>query len=105
MTPHANYHKMSISKLCLIMQVLIGIPYEGFGLNVSEVSVSQPEPIKEVIRIINHFSLKKQKYYMDWCLIMRLPLRWVIRCLNRTSNFMARCCLELRNLSHDGKGL
>jgi putative endopeptidase len=68
--PHANYHKMSISKLCSDYAGFDWNTYmKGFGLNVSEVSVSQPEPIKEVIRIINHFSLKKQKYYMDWCLI------------------------------------
>lgn len=68
--PYANYHKMSISALQSDYSGFDWGSYlKGFSLDVKEISVSQPEPIHEVIFLIDSVSLKNQKYYFDWCLI------------------------------------
>lgn len=66
-----NYHKMSIDAL--------KADYTGFDWTAylaacgaqaaTEISVSQPEPVKEAIAIINDADLEAVKYYLRWKLI------------------------------------
>jgi len=69
--PHANYHKMTIDEL---KKQIPGINWDDYfsvlGLNnLSELSVSQVEPIKEVENIINNVPVQDQVAYMQWKLI------------------------------------
>lgn len=71
--PAANYHKMSLDEL---KKEIPGIHWDAFlngiGMKeVTELSVSQVEPIKEVEKIINSMPVEKQIAYMQWCLIDR----------------------------------
>ena len=69
--PLANYHKMSFDQLKKDYKGMDWDSYfEGFGLkDLNSVSVSQPEPVKEAIAIMNEESLQSQKYYLSWCVI------------------------------------
>lgn len=69
--PHANYHKMTMDEL---KKQIPGINWDDYfsvlGLNnLSELSVSQVEPIKEVENIINNVPVQDQVAYMQWKLI------------------------------------
>lgn len=71
--PAANYHKMTLDEL---KKSLPGIDWDAFlsGVGVkgvTELSVSQVEPIKEVEKIINTMPVEKQVAYMQWKLINR----------------------------------
>lgn len=71
--PAANYHKMTLDEL---KKSVPGIDWDAFlsGVGVkgvTELSVSQVEPIKEVEKIINTISVEKQVAYMQWKLINR----------------------------------
>lgn len=71
--PAANYHKMSLDEL---KKEIPGMDWEAFlkgiGVNgVTELSVSQIEPIKEVEKIINDVPVENQIAYMQWNLIDR----------------------------------
>ena len=69
----ANYHKMSLDEL---KKEIPGIDWDAFlnGIGVkgvTELSVSQVEPIKEVEKIINSLPVENQIAYMQWSLIDR----------------------------------
>ncbi|WP_455671569.1 M13 family metallopeptidase [Phocaeicola sp.] len=69
--PAANYHKMTLDEL---KKEIPGIDWDAFlhgvGIKgVTELSVSQVEPIKAVEKIINKTPLEKQVAYMQWKLI------------------------------------
>lgn len=69
--PAANYHKMSLDEL---KKEIPGIDWDAFlnGIGVkgvTELSVSQVEPIKEVEKIINSLPVENQIAYMQWSLI------------------------------------
>ena len=69
--PAANYHKMTLDEL---KKSIPGIEWDAFlnGIGVkgvSELSVSQIEPIKEVEKIINEVPVEKQVAYLQWNLI------------------------------------
>lgn len=71
--PAANYHKMSLDEL---KKEIPGIDWNSFlnGIGVkgvTELSVSQVEPIKEVEKIINSLPVENQIAYMQWSLIDR----------------------------------
>lgn len=71
--PAANYHKMSLDEL---KKEIPGIDWDAFlnGIGVkgvTELSVSQVDPIKEVERIINSLPVENQIAYMQWSLIDR----------------------------------
>lgn len=71
--PAANYHKMSLDEL---KKEIPGIDWDAFlnGIGVkgvTELSVSQVEPIKEVEKIINSLPIENQIAYMQWSLIDR----------------------------------
>ena len=71
--PAANYHKMSLDEL---KKEILGIDWDAFlnGIGVkgvTELSVSQVEPIKEVEKIINSLPVENQIAYMQWNLIDR----------------------------------
>ena len=71
--PAANYHKMSLDEL---KKEIPGIDWDAFlnGIGVkgvTELSVSQVEPIKEVEKIINSLPVENQIAYMQWNLIDR----------------------------------
>ena len=71
--PAANYHKMTLDEL---KKSVPGIDWDAFlsgvgGKGVTELSVSQVEPIKEVEKIINTIPVEKQVAYMQWKLINR----------------------------------
>ncbi len=71
--PAANYHKMTLDEL---KKSVPGIDWDAFlsGVGVkgvTELSVSQVEPIKEVEKIINTIPVEKQVAYMQWKLINR----------------------------------
>ena len=71
--PAANYHKMSLDEL---KKEIPGIDWDAFlnGIGVkgvTELSVSQVDPIKEVEKIINSLPVENQIAYMQWNLIDR----------------------------------
>lgn len=71
--PAANYHKMSLDEL---KKEIPGIDWNSFlnGIGVkgvTELSVSQVDPIKEVEKIINSLPVENQIAYMQWSLIDR----------------------------------
>lgn len=71
--PAANYHKMSLDEL---KREIPGIDWDAFlnGIGVkgvTELSVSQVDPIKEVEKIINSLPVENQIAYMQWSLIDR----------------------------------
>lgn len=71
--PAANYHKMSLDEL---KKEIPGIDWDAFlnGIGVkgvTELSVSQVEPIKEVEKIVNSLPVENQIAYMQWNLIDR----------------------------------
>ena len=71
--PAANYHKMSLDEL---KKEIPGIDWDAFlnGIGVkgvTELSVSQVDPIKEVEKIINSLPVENQNAYMQWSLIDR----------------------------------
>lgn len=71
--PAANYHKMSLDEL---KKETPGIDWDAFlnGIGVkgvTELSVSQVDPIKEVEKIINSLPVENQIAYMQWSLIDR----------------------------------
>lgn len=71
--PAANYHKMSLDEL---KKEIPGIDWNAFlnGIGVkgvTELSVSQVDPIKEVEKIINSLPVENQIAYMQWSLIDR----------------------------------
>ena len=71
--PAANYHKMSLDEL---KKEIPGIDWDAFlnGIDVkgvTELSVSQVDPIKEVEKIINSLPVENQIAYMQWSLIDR----------------------------------
>ena len=71
--PAVNYHKMSLDEL---KKEIPGIDWDAFlnGIGVkgvTELSVSQVEPIKEVEKIINSLPVENQIAYMQWSLIDR----------------------------------
>lgn len=71
--PAANYHKMSLDEL---KKEIPGIDWDAFlnGIGVkgvTELSVSQVDPIKEVEKIINSLPVENQITYMQWSLIDR----------------------------------
>lgn len=71
--PAANYHKMSLDEL---KKEILGIDWDAFlnGIGVkgvTELSVSQVDPIKEVEKIINSLPVENQIAYMQWSLIDR----------------------------------
>ena len=71
--PAANYHKMSLDEL---KKEIPGIDWDAFlnGIGVkgvTELSVSQVDPIKEVKKIINSLPVENQIAYMQWSLIDR----------------------------------
>ena len=71
--PAANYHKMTLDEL---KKSVPGIDWDallsGVGVKgVTELSVSQVEPINEVEKIINTMPVEKQVAYMQWKLINR----------------------------------
>lgn len=66
-----NYHKMSIDSL---KANFTGFDWTAYLAAVgaqaaTEISVSQPEPIREAIAIINDADLEAVKYYLKWKLI------------------------------------
>lgn len=71
--PATNYHKMSLDEL---KKEIPGIDWDAFlnGIGVkgvTELSVSQVDPIKEVEKIINSLPVENQIAYMQWSLIDR----------------------------------
>lgn len=71
--PAAYYHKMSLDEL---KKEIPGIDWDAFlnGIGVkgvTELSVSQVDPIKEVEKIINSLPVENQIAYMQWSLIDR----------------------------------
>ncbi len=69
--PHANYHKMSVEEL---KKNIPGIDWDVYfatlGLQgITELNVSQPEPIQEVASILNTADLDAQKSYLQWKVI------------------------------------
>lgn len=71
--PAANYHKMSLDEL---KKEIPGIDWDAFlnGIGVkgvTELSVSQVDPIKEVEKTINSLPVENQIAYMQWSLIDR----------------------------------
>lgn len=71
--PAANYHKMSLDEL---KKEIPGIDWDAFlnGIGVkgvTELIVSQVDPIKEVEKIINSLPVENQIAYMQWSLIDR----------------------------------
>lgn len=69
--PHANYHKMSLEQL---KKEIPGIDWDLYfstlGLNgITELNVGQPEPLKEVAKILNNSDLDAQKAYLQWKVI------------------------------------
>ena len=73
--PAVNYHKMSLDEL---KKEIPGIDWDAFlnGIGVkgvTELSVSQVEPIKEVEKIINSLPVENQIAYMQWNLIEQQP--------------------------------
>lgn len=69
--PAANYHKMSLDEL---KKLIPGIDWDaylkGVGANgVSELSVSQIEPVKAVEKLINTLPVEKHIAYLQWNLI------------------------------------
>lgn len=71
--PAANYHKMSLDEL---KKEIPGIDWDAFlnGIGVkgvTELNVSQVDPIKEVEKIINSLPVENQIAYMQWSLIDR----------------------------------
>lgn len=71
--PAANYHKISLDEL---KKEIPGIDWDAFlnGIGVkgvTELSVSQVDPIKEVEKIINSLPVENQIAYMQWSLIDR----------------------------------
>ena len=71
--PAANYHKMSLDEL---KKEIPGIDWDAFlnGIGVkgvTELSVSQVDPIKGVEKIINSLPVENQIAYMQWSLIDR----------------------------------
>ena len=66
-----NYHKMTIDEL---KADFTGFNWDAYFAGcqaqaANEISVSQPEPIKEAIAIINDADLDAVKYYLSWKLI------------------------------------
>ena len=69
--PHANYHKMTLEEL---KKEIPGIDWDVYfatvGLpGVKELNLGQPEPIKEVAKIMNQTGLEAQKAYLKWKVI------------------------------------
>lgn len=69
--PAANYHKMTLDEL---KKTIPGIDWDAYlsGLGVkgvTELSVSQVEPVKEAEKIINEVPMEKQVAYLQWKLI------------------------------------
>ena len=65
-----NYHLFTIEEL---NKEFAGFDWsamlQNMGANVEKICVSQPEPIKEAIAIINELPLEKLQLYMKWKLI------------------------------------
>lgn len=69
--PHANYHKMTLEEL---KKEIPGIDWDVYfstiGLpTLTELNVGQPEPIREVARLLNTADLEAQKAYLQWNVI------------------------------------
>lgn len=69
--PAANYHKMTIDEF---KKEYAGLDWDRYfeilGIkDLKVLSVGQPEPIKEVIAIVNTVPVEDQKAYMEWKLI------------------------------------
>jgi len=69
--PHANYHKVTLSQL---KTEVPGMDWETYftiiGLpDVKEVNLAQPEPVREVAKLLNEGDLKAQKAYLQWKVI------------------------------------
>ena len=69
--PSANYHKMTFDALVADYK---GIDWDTYfsslGINdLKEISVSQPEPIHEVARIVNEESVDNLIAYLEWHLL------------------------------------
>ncbi len=69
--PAANYHKMTVDEF---KAEYAGLDWNDYftqlGVaDLKELSVGQPEPIKEVIAIVNTVPVEDQKAYMEWKLI------------------------------------
>ncbi len=69
--PAANYHKMTVDEF---KKEYAGIDWDLYfttlGVtDLKELSIGQPEPIKEVIAIIQTVPVEDQKAYMEWKLI------------------------------------
>ena len=68
--PMGNYNKMTIDQLKNDYPNFNWDAYlQAAGANVAEISVSQPEPVKEAIAIMNDENLDDVKSYMAWRLI------------------------------------
>ena len=68
--PAANYHKMTVEEL---KKEIAGFDWDAYlnkiGVKVTSLNVSQVEPVKEAVAIINTLPLKKQSAYLQWKLI------------------------------------
>lgn len=69
--PEANYHKMTFGQL---KQDYAGVDWKTFfdilGIHeIEEISVSQPEPIHEVEKILAEVDVESQKAFLEWKLI------------------------------------
>lgn len=69
--PAENYHKMTVDEF---KKEYAGLDWDRYfeilGIkDLKELSVGQPEPIKEVIAIVNTVPVEDQKAYMEWKLI------------------------------------
>lgn len=90
--PYGNYHKMSFVNL---QNELSGFDFKtyfekvGIG-NVDSVNVSQPEPLREAIAVMNSESLETVKLYMQWCLIDRAATSLGDTLYNQNFEFFGR---------------
>ena len=66
--PVANYHKISLDELNkLSPKIQWSILFESIGINgLTELNVSQLNPIAEVSNVINAYPLQDIKYYLSW---------------------------------------
>ena len=66
--PTENYHKITLEEL---QKNTPAIDWKAFfsalGLNqLKELNLAQPEPLAEVNKVINDYSLEELKYYLNW---------------------------------------
>ncbi len=90
--PQGNYHKMAMADF---QKEYAGFDFakyfKGLGLpELDSLNVSQPEPIREAVAIMNTVPLAKQKNYLLWALIDRAATSLGDTLFNQNFNFFGK---------------